>query len=171
MNYIEALALGFPMVQASCLGDDSIYENLVASPGHSVPSKAELDAVCLEQKQRAVWHLIQQYRESHQNGGVKVDGLWFHSDQPSRIQYLALTMAGSAGMFPPNLMWKTMSGDFTMLTQQLVGGIFMAIVANDTSVFTTAEVHKAAMLVSSDPDTYDFSAGWAEKFAMSPVPI
>lgn len=43
ITYIEVLALGFPGVEAHCIGDATIYENLVWDSGVALPSKETLD--------------------------------------------------------------------------------------------------------------------------------
>ena len=42
-TYIQAMGLGFPSIECSCVGDGSIYENLVAAEGQTLPDKTTLD--------------------------------------------------------------------------------------------------------------------------------
>lgn len=44
MNYIEALTIGFPMIQAECHGDANVYENIEYVSGPTLPSKETLDS-------------------------------------------------------------------------------------------------------------------------------
>lgn len=43
-TYIEAIGQGFPLVQAHCAGDGSVYSNIVWDGGEPIPSQATLDA-------------------------------------------------------------------------------------------------------------------------------
>lgn len=111
----------------------------------------------LDLAKAAKWEAIKAERDRRKAGGVKVGEHWFHSDDPSRIQQLGLVMFGTA---VPPVPWKTMSGAFVPMTQELANQIFQAVAAADQAAFAVAEQHRAAMLVSADPAAYDFSAGW-----------
>jgi hypothetical protein len=108
------------------------------------------------------WEAIKAERDRRKAAGVKVGTKWFHSDDASRIQQMALTMMGAS--IPANLQWKTMGGSFVTMTQTLASQIFQASAANDMAIFSAAETHKAAMEASEDPSTYDFSTGWPAIF-------
>ena len=101
-------------------------------------------------------------RDRRKYAGVKVGEHWFHSDDPSRIQQMALSMMG-AGM-SAGIMWKTMTGDFVEMTPALAGQIFAAVAAGDQAIFAVAEQHRAAMAASDDPAGYDYSVGWPLAF-------
>lgn len=116
----------------------------------------------LDQIKKTMWDLIQAERDRRKAGGVKVQGCWIHSDDTSRIQHMALFMKG--GSIPAGLWWKTMSGEFVMMTPELATDIFNAIVDSDQQIFAIAEQHKAAMQMSDDPAEYDFSHGWPETY-------
>lgn len=83
---------------------------------------------------------------------------WFHSDSKSKTQQISLRLMGPAVVNVPP--WKTMDGSFVTMTQQLAGQIFASAVTMDGALFASAEVHKAALANSEDPDLYDFTAGW-----------
>jgi hypothetical protein len=117
-----------------------------------------VDVPSLVSRQTAKWEEIKAYRSARQAGGVLVSGKWFNSDPDSRIQQLALVMLGAN--LPANVQWKTMDGSFVTLTQTLVGQIFATEVTSDQVIFGVAETHRAAMLASTTPETYDFSANW-----------
>ena len=105
------------------------------------------------------WTLIKKERDRRKSeGGYKVGTYWYHSDDTSRIQQLALVML-SAGM-PNNIMWKTMSGDFVLMTPTLAGQVFQAAMVSDMTVFAVAEQKKQAMIAAPDPRTYDYLSGW-----------
>lgn len=109
--------------------------------------------------QETMWTLIKQERDRRKSdGGYKVGTYWYHSDDTSRIQQLALVMLG-AGM-PNNIMWKTMSGDFILMTPALAGQVFQAAMVSDMTVFTVAEQKKQAMMALADPRTHNHLSGW-----------
>lgn len=116
----------------------------------------------LAQRQEQAWEGIKAERERRRVGGVKVGSHWFHSDDSSRIQQLALSMMG-AGM-PPGIQWRTLTLTpppvFVEMTPTLAGQIFTAVAAWDQAVFAAAEVHRTAMEASAEPEMYDFAGGW-----------
>lgn len=112
----------------------------------------------LADQQTEAWESIKRERERRRTGGVTVLGKWFHTDDPSRIQHLGLTMMGAN--IPAGLMWKTMDGSFVAMTQQLVGQIFIAVAGSDQHNFANAETHRIAMEALPTPEGYDYSTGW-----------
>lgn len=108
--------------------------------------------------QTKMWLLIQAERDRRKAAGRKVGNYWFHSDDPSRIQQIGLVIFGAS--MPTGIMWKTMAGDFVSMTPTLAGQIFQAQAVADTILFGLAEQKKAAMLLLSDPTTYDYLSGW-----------
>lgn len=110
-----------------------------------------------------VWFRIKARRDAIKAGGVKVGAKWFHTDDASRIQHMALNMMGSN--IPANLQWKTMDGSFVTMTQALAGQVFQAVATLDMNAFAVAEQHRVAMEASAEPASYDFSTGWPETFA------
>jgi hypothetical protein len=113
-----------------------------------------------------MWGNIKADRDCRMDGGFKVEVgpavfKWFHSDLKSRTQHLGLMLAGAA---VPPIPWKTMDGSFVPMSQTIVQAIFQAAMVLDSNLFTVAEQHKAAMEVSADPASYDFSTGWPEAF-------
>lgn len=111
---------------------------------------------------KAKWDAIKAKREQVKAGGVKVGDKWFHTDDASRIQHMALNMMGAA--IPANLQWKTMDGSFVTMNQALAGQVFQAVAVLDMQAFAKAEEHRVAMEASNDPASYDFSAGWPASF-------
>lgn len=118
------------------------------------PTHAELIA--------EAWRGIKTERDSRKAGGVKVGAKWFHSDDASRIQQLALVMMGAS--LPAGLQWKTMDGSFITMTPALAQQVFTAQAASDQAIFTVAEQHRVAMEASADPASYDYSTGWPKIF-------
>lgn len=116
----------------------------------------------LEDHQAAAWERIKAERDRRKYLGVKVGAHWFHSDDPSRIQQLALAMMGAS--IPTGMQWKTLtttpSPVFVTMTQTIAAGIFQNTAASDAAIFAAAETHRIAMEASPTPETYDFTGGW-----------
>jgi hypothetical protein len=112
------------------------------------------------------WERIKTERDRRKYLGVKVGAHWFHSDDPSRIQQLALAMMGAA--IPAGLQWKTLTKTsvpvFVDMTPALASGIFQATAASDAAIFAAAEWHRVAMEASDSPESYAISAGWPVSF-------
>lgn len=118
------------------------------------PSNTEYQATILQRKQAIVWKSIQNERERRSFGGVLVEGNWFHSDSPSRMQHIGLVMFGVN--LPQNIQWKTMTGSFVTMTPTLAQQIFQAVASHDIAAFAVAEQHRTQMLAAQDPTTYNF---------------
>ena len=112
------------------------------------------------------WDAIKGERDRRKAGGVKVKvgtvDKWFHSDDASRIQQMALVMMGAS--IPANLQWKTLDGSFVAMTQAVAGSVFAAAAASDQAIFAVAEGHRVAIEASADPAAYDHSTGWPAIF-------
>ena len=113
-----------------------------------------------------VWERIKVERDQRKAGGVKVKvgtvDKWFHSDDASRIQQMALVMMGAS--IPANLQWKTLDGSFVTMTQAVAQSVFAAAAASDQAIFAVAEGHRAALAACEDPAVYDYSTGWPAIF-------
>lgn len=113
-----------------------------------------------------VWEQIKAIRDQRKGGGVKVKvgsvDKWFHSDDASRIQQMALVMMGAN--IPANLQWKTLDGSFVTMTQAVAQSVFAAAAASDQAIFAVAEGHRAALAACEDPAVYDYSTGWPAVF-------
>lgn len=172
-NYMHVLSEKFPSIQASIVGDPSVYENIVVEQGPPLPAKEILDTAALDIARTEVWKEIQASRDGRRISGVFVQGNWYHSDDPSRIQQIALVMMGAN--MPTNIMWKTMQGTFVQMTPSLAGAIFQSIIGQDTKIFAQAEYHRQTMISTGVwPHDYDFSAGWPqtyEEWKVAPPPV
>jgi hypothetical protein len=165
-DYLNAIAYFYPSISAVCVGSPHEYENISIEQEHEssstdqeLPSKEDLDEKILSLIRDELWLEIQEERTRRQYGGVFVADVnkWFHSDEKSRSQHLALTIMPE---IPPGIMWKSMDGSFIEMTSTLAKKIFSALVTLDVTTFAVAEVHKSAVYASSDPMSYDFSQGW-----------
>lgn len=167
LNYLEIISIKYPKVYAYDNSlDGSVYEHIKVSQDspEPLPSKEQLDADIAYQIKLDMWEAIKEERNRRTQGGVKVNyqatDYWFHSDNTSRIQQLALVMLGVN--IPPGTMWKTMGGQFVELSSELVQAVYQASIQSDMAKFQAAEIHKANMLASAEPENYDFSQGWPE---------
>lgn len=126
------------------------------------PLPAEDAAANAAAASSSAWNRIKTERDRRKFAGVKVGDHWFHSDDSSRIQQLALVMMGAS--IPPGLQWKTLTLSsppvFVEMTQALAQQVFQATAAQDAAIFAAAETHRIAMEVSSSPQDYDCTGGW-----------
>lgn len=120
-----------------------------------MPSKDELQA--------QMWERIKAKRHDNTRAGVfiKSVGKWFHNDDPSRTQYLALQVLPS---LPPDLMWKTMDNEFVPMTKALLTEIAMTMLTEEQNDFANAERHRLAMMQADDPLAYNYSTGWSKTY-------
>ncbi|WP_230472431.1 DUF4376 domain-containing protein [Kingella kingae] len=118
------------------------------------------------QNQATAWDNIKQMRYHNTHSGVFVPsvGKWFHTDDASRIQYVALQ---TMPQMPSSLQWKTMDNHFVPMNKALLSEILGAMMLHETADFANAEQHRAAMLASDNPLDYDFSGGWQEIYKES----
>ncbi|MFN9280890.1 MAG: DUF4376 domain-containing protein [Betaproteobacteria bacterium] len=136
---------------------------LIVADEHGHPQLQDAPVPPLATRQESAWERIKTERDRRtQLAGYQVNGHWFHSDTFSRTQQIALVIMGPN--MPPGIQWKTMSGEMVTMTPTLAGQIFAAAAASDIAIYTAAEAHRAAMLASANPDTYNFSGGWPPAF-------
>lgn len=148
--------------EATCMQQGPEFWTFDGSVISATPH-AQWQAVMRQRHQYTMWLGIQTERDRRKWNGVKVGDKWYHTDDSSRIQHLAMVVMGNN--LPPNLMWKTMDGTFTVMTPQLVQGIFGTIAAQDTALFMIAEQKRAAMMSLADPaDFPDTYTGWPPTF-------
>lgn len=125
-----------------------------------LPAEQSADNLAKAKDQK--WEAIKSERDRRKYLGVKVGAHWFHSDDPSRIQQLALVLMGNS--IPAGLMWKTLTLTpppvFVEMTPALAQGIFQATAASDAAIFAAAEAHRIAMEASANPAAYDITTGW-----------
>lgn len=147
------------MLRADLGADAAAHEALIAEVEATYVPPTPLP---LADRQAAAWGRIKHERDRRKYLGVKVGQHWFHSDDPSRIQQLALAMMGAS--IPAGLMWKTLTTTpppvFVEMTPALAQGIFTATAASDAAIFSAAEAHRMAMEASATPESYDCTGGW-----------
>lgn len=109
-----------------------------------------------EQLAQVRWNKLKAIRDNlTMNGGAKVGTNWFHSDTHSKVQQLALMMAGAN--LPAGIQWKTMDGSFVEMTPTLAQQIYAAQMAQEQAIFQVAETKRL--------DTSDVNAGWPETYS------
>ena len=112
-------------------------------------------------EQDEAWELIKERRLLEVTSGVYVPsiGKHFHTDDVSAIQYAQIGITISLGMFEP-LNWKTVEGDFVMMTEALFKEFQTLMIQNTQANYARAEYHKVMMQSVDNPLDYDYSAGW-----------
>jgi len=168
-SYVEIMSEYWPEIQVSAQGDGFDYNSLQAlDPEQTLPTQEQLDEKAVYITRKAMWKEIQEKRDFRKGAGIKIGANWFHSDDTSRIQQLALTMMGAN--MPAGIMWKTMQGTFVQMTPQLAGQIFQTIAASDQAVYARAEYHRQHMILDDPlhPENYDYSGGWPMIYSESP---
>lgn len=127
----------------------------------------------LAARREAAWERIKAERDRRKFAGVKVGPDWFHCDTGSRGQWErmvnrvnAQALADSAGytIGGQPVPWKTMLGNFVVLTAGKIRAVVDAVELQEAMIFGRAEAHRVAMEASSTPETYDFSGGWPASF-------
>ncbi|WP_432481706.1 DUF4376 domain-containing protein [Moraxella sp. ZY200743] len=113
-----------------------------------------------DQAQQEIWEAIKDKRYRMCRSGVYIKSVdkWFHSDDSSRTQYLALQ---TLPQLPDNLMWKTMDNSFVELNKDLLAELTITLIAEEQANFVNAEKHKAQMMQMDNPYDYDYSTGWS----------
>lgn len=109
-----------------------------------------------------MWEEIKNYRDWRlENGGYPTSVGWFHSDAASRGNYIAADRPNNRASLQAlqdagtPKMWKTMSGDWTHLTIQILNELLTSEVTQKDAHFYRAEMLKIALWMSPDP--YKFS--------------
>lgn len=142
----------------------SINQELIYQDGKIISLNNQISADEIKQtNQELVWSAIKDKRHNNTRGGVYISSVdkWFHTDESSRIQYLALITLPS---LPDNLQWKTMDNSFIVLTRPLLTELTSAMLLKEQQDFMNAEQHKQRMMQADNPLDYDYSTGWSETY-------
>jgi Domain of unknown function (DUF4376) len=163
-TYLEVISIKYSTLNVSIIGYDNDYKNIVSNDDQVIPSQSELDSIINEITVDNLKIAIKEERDyrSH-NGGYKVGDYWFHSDQASKLQQMALVMLGQN--MPSDLMWKTMSGEYIRMTPMLAQQIFGTAIMTDQMIFGAAEYHISTMKNSETPWSYEFTSGWPKTYS------
>jgi hypothetical protein len=126
----------------------------------------------VEIEREKMWAHIQEERSRRKFGGVQANGLWFHSDNDSRVQWLGLARKADLVIISGEsataqlmvdgkpLVWKRLGGGFVQVTAAMAIAVVEAIETLDAQAHEAAEVHNMSMRALADPRGYDFSQGW-----------
>ena len=122
----------------------------------------------VEAEQALMWERIKAKRADNLRHGVYVKsaGKWFHTDDNSRTQYIALAVMPR---LPEKLPWKTMDNSFVNMTKALLAELMEQMLIDEQADFANAERHKAAMEKAEHPLEYDYSDGWTANFDEQPA--
>ena len=115
------------------------------------------------EQQDEMWERIKAKRADNLRHGVYVKSVdkWFHTDDNSRTQYIALAVMPR---LPEKLAWKTMDNSFVNMTKVLLEELMAQMLVDEQADFANAEKHRAAMLKAEKPLEYDYSGGWTANF-------
>lgn len=139
----------------------SVNQELIYQDGKIISLNNQISADEIKQtNQELVWSAIKDKRHNNTRGGVYISSIdkWFHTDESSRIQYLALITLPS---LPDHLQWKTMDNSFIVLTRPLLTELTSAMLLKEQQDFMNAEQHRQRMMQADNPLEYDFSDGWS----------
>lgn len=171
INYIECVSTSYPNVSVSCVGDPTVYTDILWGGGDPLPTEEQLRLAHIDNLRQSLWLAIKDERDTRKAGGIKlaVNGTdyWFWTDDPSRDQYAMLDSMIRRYSIPTDHVldqWKTMSGVYVTFTVALLHQIIDAGIQNESTVFHVAETHRLNMLAQSDPTDYDFSGGWPQSY-------
>jgi hypothetical protein len=163
LNYLDSLdttqltALNVTKVADPVLPDPNLFDYVENADGTltvTAKTTAEMDVI-----RANVWNSIQAMRDQHRFGGVLVGTNWFKSDPDNRTEIEGMLLLGAS--LPGGQSMTSMADVEVPLTQTLVQQIFQALLVCDVTNFAVAKNHHAALLASSNPAIYDYSAGWA----------
>ena len=120
------------------------------------------------EQQDEMWERIKAKRADNLRHGVYVKSVdkWFHTDDNSRTQYIALAVMPR---LPEKLPWKTMDNSFVNMTKALLAELMEQMLIDEQADFANAERHKAAMEKSDKPLEYDYGDGWSANFDEQPA--
>ncbi len=128
----------------------------------------ECAAKLKDEQQDEMWERIKAKRADNLRHGVYVKSVdkWFHTDDNSRTQYIALAVMPR---LPEKLPWKTMNNSFVNMNKALLGELMEQMLIDEQADFANAERHKAAMEKAENPLEYDYSDGWTANFDEQPA--
>jgi len=168
-QYVESIRIGVEQ------GEDGKWYQA----WRSIPWTAELiqedsvrQAALVEIERNKVWNHIQEERSRRKFSGVQANGLWFHSDNDSRVQWLGLARKADLLVLQGSTLdeqlvvngkrsiWKKLGGGYVNVTVGLAIAVVEAIEVLDSQAHEAAEIHNANMRGVANPHEYDFSEGW-----------
>lgn len=129
----------------------------------------ELVNANLDKKRAELWETIKQKRLEATRTGVEVtlaDGRvrHFHTDQVARQEYDGMGVMVVLGSFEPR-QWKTIENDWVQFDLDTFKLLVEALKAKVDHDYRNAEVLKAQVYKSTDPETIDLNQGWSKAYA------
>ena len=119
-----------------------------------------------------VWEQIKEERARREAGGIQAGGHWFQTDSDSRIKFLRLDAKASALIAAGGqstdiltvagqpIYWKTTENGLVPMTAALAQGIMAAVEILDALAYGRAEVLRAQVMASDNPESIDITTGW-----------
>ncbi len=163
----DPAAYGVSEIQIEDRKDDRYYYNHESDSAPYITSTPKPAEQCRE----VVWNQIKAKRDNLTiHGGCKIGDYWFHTDEYSKLQQLALKVTGVTGV----VAWKTMSGEFTGLDQAGVEALAAAQIERDKQIFTVAETYRTQLGMLNDVEAiaaFDYSTGWPQSYEESLVVV
>lgn len=129
----------------------------------------ELVNANLAKKRAELWETIKQKRLEATRTGVEVtlaDGRvrHFHTDQVARQEYDGMAVMVVLGSFEPR-QWKTIENDWVQFDLDTFKLLVTALKNKVDSDYRNAEVLKAQVDKSKNPETVDLDQGWSKAYA------
>ena len=114
-----------------------------------------------EAYQENVWAAIKKKRDSQVISGVFIPSVSkiFQTDISSTATYAQIGSMISLNIYEI-VNWKVLDNTFIPITEELFKELQTAILRNTQLTYAIAEQHKAAMLLSDNPEEYDYTTGW-----------
>lgn len=107
---------------------------------------------------------IKAERDRRKFNGVRVMGVWVHTDVYSRTQWMAMVMKSMLGQNVAGVTWKTMDGSYITTTAELAKAVFAAVENLDISLFAWATELSNKVAGSANPHAVDITVGWPLTF-------
>lgn len=128
----------------------------------------ELVNANLAKKRAELWETIKQKRLDSTRTGVEVtlpDGQirHFHTDQVARQEYDGMGVKVVLGTFKPR-QWKTIENDWIEFNLDTFKALVSAIDTKIDHDYHNAEILKAQIEKSTEPETIDLNQGWSKAY-------
>ncbi len=161
-DYIAIIGKYYPGTQASCIGDSTVYTNVVWTS--SPIAQADLDAKALIDAQSNKNDEINQYRDQVFAGGfLDSNGIRWNASSTDISNINAVCTLIALGVVTSNQTWRDTSNTNHTLTPtqlvQLAGGMAtfgQAAYANSW----THKANVAALTTITDVNNYNITTGW-----------
>lgn len=121
----------------------------------------ELQDAKKETIQEKVWEEIKKKRDSQVMGGVFIPSVSkvFQTDPTSAIVYAQIGNMISLNIYE-TINWKVLDNTFVPMTEELFKELQTILARITQLTYDIAEQHKSAMLLSDNPEEYDYTTGW-----------